>query len=202
MTVAMHQEGSRQPPPPHRRVRSRGRGCEAGHLESVVPGHTILGSGSLGGGVVSAGKCRRCGVRTLRVVIAAARASQDRLLNLHAMGFVYATLLSLVPLLALAFSVLKAFDAHYRLEPMLAHMLAPLGPQGAGLTERVVEFVSRINAGVLGAFGLAGLFYTALTLIEKIDALNQIWTVRAFEHDDTSFRRFRCRRAAVDYSII
>jgi membrane protein len=125
------------------------------------------------------GSVRRWGVRTLRVVIAAARASQDRLLNLHAMGFVYATLLSLVPLLALAFSVLKAFDAHYRLEPMLAHMLAPLGPQGAGLTERVVEFVSRINAGVLGAFGLAGLFYTALTLIEKIeDALNQIWTVR------------------------
>src|SRR4030095_3706077 len=77
------------------------------------------------------------------------------------------------------FAVLRAFHAHYRLEPMLAHMLAPLGPQGGGLTERVVEFVSRINAGVLGAFGLAGLFYTALTLIEKIeDALNQIWTVR------------------------
>ena len=85
----------------------------------------------------------RWGVRTLRVVIAAARASQDRLLNLHAMGLVY--------FLAVAFSVLKAFDAHYRLEPRLARMLAPLGPQGAGLTERVVEFVSRLNAGVLGA---------------------------------------------------
>jgi membrane protein len=73
---------------------------------------------------------RRWGVQTLRVLIAVARASQDRLLNLHAMGLVYATLLSLVPFLAVTFSVLKAFGAHYRLEPVLAHMLAPLGPQG------------------------------------------------------------------------
>src|SRR5262245_53404760 len=125
------------------------------------------------------GCVRRWAVGTLRVVIAAARASQDRLLNLHAMGLVYATLLSLVPFLAVAFSLLKAFDAHFRLEPVLAHTLAPLGPQGAELTARVVEFVSHVNAGVLGAFGLAGLFYTALTLIEKIeDALNQIWKVR------------------------
>src|SRR5262245_15008187 len=120
------------------------------------------------------GRLRCWGVQTLRVVTAAVRASRDRLLNLYAMGLVYATLLSLVPFLAVAFSLLKAFDAHVRLEPVLAHTLAPLGPQGAELTARVVEFVSHVNAGVLGAFGLAGLFYTALTLIEKIeDALNQ-----------------------------
>src|SRR5262245_62132947 len=59
------------------------------------------------------GGLRCSGVRTLRVVIAVARASQDRLLNLHAMGLVYATLLSLVPFLAVTFSVLKAFGAHY-----------------------------------------------------------------------------------------
>ncbi|WP_439099442.1 hypothetical protein [Ectothiorhodospira mobilis] len=33
-------------------------------------------------------------------------------LNLHAMSLVYTSLLSMVPLLALAFSVLKAFGAH------------------------------------------------------------------------------------------
>src|SRR5262245_27079123 len=125
------------------------------------------------------GGLRGWGVQTLRFVVAAVRASQDRLLNLYAMGLVYTTLLSLVPFLAVAFSLLKAFDAHFRLEPVLAQMLAPLGPQGAELTARVVEFVSRVNAGVLGAFGLAGLFYTALKLIEKIeDALNQTWDVR------------------------
>jgi membrane protein len=115
----------------------------------------------------------------LRVAIAAGRAFQDRQLNLHAVGLVYATLLSVVPLLAVTVSVLKAFGVHYRLEPMLARMLEPLGPQASEVSLRVVEFVSRMNVGVLGALGLAGLFYTALSLIGKIeDALNEIWKVR------------------------
>jgi membrane protein len=125
------------------------------------------------------GSLRRWPVRILRVAVVAARASQDGLLNLHAVGLVYSTLLSLVPFLAVTFSVLKAFGAHYRLEPLVARMLAPLGPQGAELAGTVVEFVSRMSVGVLGAVGLAGLFYTALSLIGRIeDALNHIWNVR------------------------
>jgi len=118
-------------------------------------------------------------IRVGRLVVVVVLAFQDRLLNLHAMGLVYTTLLSLVPFLAVAFSVLKAFGAQYRLEPLLLRMLAPLGPEAADLTERVVEFVTRMNVGVLGAIGLAGLFYTAVSLIGKIeDALNDIWKVR------------------------
>jgi membrane protein len=118
-------------------------------------------------------------VRIIRLLIVAALAFQDRLLNLHAMGLVYTTLLSLVPFLAVAFSVLKAFGAQYQLEPLLTRMLAPLGPQAAELTQRVVEFVSNMNVGVLGAIGVAGLFYTVVSLIGKIeDALNDIWKVR------------------------
>jgi membrane protein len=126
-----------------------------------------------------AGSLRRFGVRSLRIAVAAAHASRDQTLNLHAAGLVYATLLSLVPFLAVTCSVLKAFDVQFRLEPVLARMLEPLGPQGAELTRHVVESVSRMNVGVLGAMGVAGLFYTALSLIGKLeDTLNQIWRVR------------------------
>src|SRR5215471_14169062 len=121
----------------------------------------------------------RIGIRLVRVLVVAVLAFQDRMLNLHAMGLVYATLLSLVPFLAVTVSVLEAFGDQYRLQPLLTRLLDPLGPQAADVTQRVVDFVSRMNIGVLGALGVAGLFYTVVSLISKVEAaLNDIWNVR------------------------
>jgi len=84
-----------------------------------------------------------------------------------------------VPLLAVALSVLKAFGAQYRIEPLLAQMLSPLGEAGADIASRIVGFVSNLSVGVLGAVGLIGLFYTVVSVIEKVEEpLNRIWHVR------------------------
>lgn len=100
-------------------------------------------------------------------------------LTLQAASLVYTTLLSLVPLIAVVFSVLKAFDVQQAMEPLLARALEPLGPQGAEITARIIEFVSNLRVGVLGALGVAGLFYTVFSLIGQIeDALNYMWRVR------------------------
>jgi membrane protein len=54
-----------------------------------------------------------------------------------------------------------------------------LGPGGAEVATRIVEFVSNLGVSVLGAVGLIGLFYTVVSVIETIEgALNQIWHVR------------------------
>lgn len=104
---------------------------------------------------------------------------QDDALSLRAMGFTYVTLLALVPLLAVMFAVLKAFGVHNLIEPSLAQALEPLGEQGAEITQRILEFVSNLRVGVLGAVGVAALFYTVLSLISKIeDSFNHIWQVR------------------------
>ncbi len=103
---------------------------------------------------------------------------QDDQLSLRATSLTYTTLLSLVPLLAVAFSVLKAFGVQNQLEPALAGMLAPLGPEAIEITRRLISFVDNQQVGVLGAVGVAGLFYTVLSLIGKIEeALNIIWRV-------------------------
>ncbi|HEX2542028.1 MAG TPA: YhjD/YihY/BrkB family envelope integrity protein [Caldimonas sp.] len=99
-------------------------------------------------------------------------------LTLRAMSLVYTTLLSLVPLLALSFSVLKAFGVATQIQPMLLTVLAPLGDNGGELARRIVGFIDNINVGVLGAVGLAFLLYTAVSLIQKIEeALNFIWHI-------------------------
>ncbi len=127
-------------------------------------------------------------VHALRVSFLVGRDVADGQLNLMAMSLVYTTLLSLVPLLAVSFSVLKAFGVHNQIEPLLLNMLAPLGQQGIELTNRIVGFVENINVGVLGSVGLAFLFYTVVTLIQKIEeSFNYTWRI---EQQRSLGRRF------------
>lgn len=103
----------------------------------------------------------------------------DGSLPLWAMSFVYTTLLSFVPLLAVGFSVLKAFGVHNQIEPFLFSILAPLGPKGTELTYTIVEFIDNMKVGVLGIVGLATLVYTVISLIQKVEeAFNAVWRVR------------------------
>lgn len=100
-------------------------------------------------------------------------------LTLWAMSLVYTTLLSLVPLLAFSFSVLKGFGVHNQLLPALLILLEPLGERGVEIGRQIVEFVEHVDVGVLGAMGLGLLIYTVVSLISKIEkAFNEVWRVR------------------------
>lgn len=99
-------------------------------------------------------------------------------LTLRAMSLVYTTLLSLVPLLAVSFSVLKAFGVHNQIDTLLTQALQPLGDQGVVITQKIVSFVDNMQVGVLGALGLGMLFYTVVALMQKIEAaFNYTWHV-------------------------
>ena len=100
-------------------------------------------------------------------------------LALRAMSLVYTTLLSLIPLLAFSISILKAFGVvDTQLEPLLLKFLTPLGDKGPEIAGRIMEFIGKINFGVLGAAGLVMLIYTSISVIQKIeDSLNIIWKI-------------------------
>lgn len=100
-------------------------------------------------------------------------------LSMRAMSLVYTTLLSLVPLLALSFSMLKAFGVHNALEPMLLEFLQPLGDQAQVLTRNIIGFVENIKVGVLGLVGICLLLYSAIALLQKVEgAFNFIWRLK------------------------
>ncbi len=122
---------------------------------------------------------QRATLHTVRLALAVALEFRHRLLDARAAGLVFTTLLSLVPFLAVMFSVLKAFDVHHQIEPVLSQLLEPLGPKSVEVTAKIIGFVDNLKIGVLGAVGVAGLFYTTYSLIDKIEqALNAIWMVR------------------------
>lgn len=99
-------------------------------------------------------------------------------ITLHAMSLVYTTLLSIVPFLALTFSVLKAFGVHNRLEPILLTWLAPLGSQGPVVIDNMLNAIDNMKVGILGSVGLALLIYMVISLIQKVErSFNEVWKV-------------------------
>jgi membrane protein len=117
-------------------------------------------------------------LRVMRLLVTLARDLLSGQLTLRAMSLVYTTLLSIVPLLALSFSVLKAFGVHNQIEPALRNFLAPLGGQADEIIEHIIQFVAHVHVGVLGAVGFALLLYTAVSLMQKIEeSFNFIWHV-------------------------
>jgi membrane protein len=121
---------------------------------------------------------QRAVVFVLRVLHMLLRELLGGQLNLRAMSLVYTTLLSIVPLLAVSFSVLKGFGVHNKIEPVLYNFLAPLGPNGAEITSRIIGFVDNVKVGVLGSVGVALLIYTVIALLQKIEAaFNFVWQV-------------------------
>ncbi len=121
----------------------------------------------------------RLGIVLARLIYILIRDIADGQLTMRAMSLVYTTLLSLAPLLALSFSMLKAFGIDGVLRPTLQRFLAPLGSQAGEIVDIMVGFVEKVDVGVLGVVGLALLIYSVISLIQKVEAgCNFIWQVR------------------------
>ena len=113
-----------------------------------------------------------------RLLYGIVRKFADGQLNRQASSLAYTTLLSLVPLLAVTFSVLKGFGVQNQLEPLLMGYLEPMGQAGLEAGQRILDFVNNLRVGVLGSLGIALLFYTVLSLLQQIEeAFNAIWGV-------------------------
>ncbi|MFU8763039.1 MAG: YihY/virulence factor BrkB family protein [Haliea sp.] len=126
--------------------------------------------------------------KLIRFLFVLVREISSGQLTLRAMSLVYTTLLSMVPLLAVSFSVLKAFGVHNQIEPLLYNLVEPLGEQGNELVLNILGFVENMKVGVLGSLGMALLLYTVISLIQKVEAsFNHVWHA---ETSRTLSRRF------------
>jgi membrane protein len=91
---------------------------------------------------------------------------------------VYATLLAIVPVLAFSFAVLRLFNVHRELRPLIYEFFRPMGDSAAALTAQVMEFAENVRAGLVGTVGLALLVWTLLSALKKVeDSLNFVWRV-------------------------
>src|SRR5215468_2804625 len=116
----------------------------------------------------------------VKIVVMVARDFIANQVQLQAMALAFKTLLSLAPLLAVIFSILKGLGVHNRMEPAFTEALAPLGEKGQEITEQLIGFVDKMSASALGSVGLVTLFITVLSLMGTIEeAFNHIWRVKS-----------------------
>jgi len=118
-------------------------------------------------------------IRFVRFAYVLVRDALTTTLTLRAMGLVYITLLSVVPMLALTFAALKGFGIHQsKLKPLLLSAFQPLGAKGIDITDQLIAFVENAEGGFLAGIGLLLLIYTAVSTINKIEnSLNFVWRV-------------------------
>ena len=137
-------------------------------FDRIIWGDTIQKRGMWG----------RIAATSLRYLYAVGRDFFSGQLTLRAMSLVYTTLLSIVPLLAFSFSVLKGLGVHKDLEIQLYGFLEPLGAKGTEITNQLMTLVNNVNGRVLGSIGLAFFIYTAISMVQKIEeSFNYVWYV-------------------------
>lgn len=114
----------------------------------------------------------RLALRDIRKQIAEAQ------LLMAASSLAYTTILSLIPLLAVSFSIFQAFGGMDRLyaliEPLVLKYVAEAASDEALTAIR--NYIGRIHAGALGATGMLGLIITSFLLLSSAEsAINRVW---------------------------
>jgi membrane protein len=107
----------------------------------------------------------------LRFVAASFLSNRSLLL---ASSLSYTTVLSLVPLLAVAFSVAKGFGIYEA--PFLRDVLLRLTAEKTDVVDAVLGYIQNTNVKALGFIGVATLFVTSVSLLSTMEeAFNIIW---------------------------
>jgi membrane protein len=136
----------------------------------------------------SMGGLRRIATRLLRVGRLVIRGFREDDLPVHAASLTFATLVSLVPLLTLAFAVLKGFGGGEEASARLSESMAAMPQQFRDFVQQMVDLVMKANFRTLGWVGVAVLFVTAVQVLGSIEAsFNRVWGVASSR---TIWRKF------------
>jgi membrane protein len=140
-------------------------------------------------------RAARAAAAVSRLGYAVVRGFLENRLTLRAAALTYFSVLSLVPLLAFAFAVLKGLGAYGSfvdgtVQPWLQRTFGGNVSLLAAV-EYVFRFVDRTNVSTLGVVGLLTLIYTSISLISNVESsFNVVWgahTQRPFLRQVTDY---------------
>ena len=118
---------------------------------------------------------KRTLLRQLQTAVLVARDFYSNRCLLRASALTYYTMLSLVPLLALTFALLKAFGVQNQLQPLI---LDRLNVGDGHIANAILDYINNTQVAQMGAIGLVFLLIAVISLLTNIEeAFNDIWGV-------------------------
>ncbi|MDZ7831225.1 MAG: YihY/virulence factor BrkB family protein [Desulfobacterales bacterium] len=122
-----------------------------------------------------AGQLKLLFYQTIRVFLLTINRLRDQMILLRASALSYSTLLAIIPLLAIAFSMMKGLGVHSRIEHLLVNYLTA---EQEEVTGKIIEYISKTDFKALGAFGTGLLIIAVLMMLSNVErTFNDLWGV-------------------------
>lgn len=114
-------------------------------------------------------------LHAIRIVVVTVQGLANKMILLRASALAYSTILAVVPVLAIGFSMLKGLGFESRLENIL---LKYLTAEQEVLSQRILGYISNTDFKALGAFGTALLISAVILMLGNVEkTFNDIWGV-------------------------
>ena len=116
--------------------------------------------------------------RLLRIIILASRGFAQNSVQLRATALTYYTIMSLVPIIAMAFAIAKGFGLEERLKLIINERLEDYPEVSGKLVEFSSALLERTGAGLIAGIGVVMLFWSIIKVFNNIEkSFNVIWRV-------------------------
>jgi membrane protein len=127
-------------------------------------------------------------IRTTRIFILAGRRFMTDDCQLKASALTFYSLLSVVPVVALAFGIAKGFGFREALELELTNRMVGHEEVGKFITEFALSYLDNAKGGMIAGVGVILLFWSVMKVLGNIEqSFNDIWDIK---HSRSLVRKF------------
>lgn len=119
-------------------------------------------------------------IKQLRIMVIAGRGFFNDKVQLRAASLTLYTLLSIVPIAAIAFAIAKGFGLDQNLESIVLSKFSNYKELLQPLLARARQAIQETSTGYLAGIGIVILFWSVMSLLTQIESsFNHIWEVRS-----------------------
>ena len=119
-------------------------------------------------------------IRQMRIMVLAGRGFFNHNVQLRAASLTLYTLLSIIPVAAIAFALAKGFGLDQNLESIVLNKFSNYQELLKPLMERARSAIQATSGGYLAGVGVIILFWSVMSLLDHIESsFNHIWQIRS-----------------------